>query len=177
MLKLFSAAFLLFSMQCLSTPTINPSDISLGGTGCPANSVDIKKTSLGEIKITFRGYQTTGQRKSCAISIPISVPHGFQVSLMQISVNGNINISKGVNGNFEVERFFAGQQGNIEKYQYMGPKKEKFSIESSNHGAWSRCGASGILRANTNIRLINSKSSDKLDVESFTISKLKWREC
>src|SRR3954468_8775829 len=69
----------------------------MGGTGCPAGSAsavlspDGKSLSILFDQYTVQAGGTTGQqfdRKACSVAIPVHVPQGYAVSILQIDYRG-----------------------------------------------------------------------------------------
>src|SRR6476646_9035296 len=88
-----------------------------GGSGCPEGSASVSVSPDGQElsvlfdKFTALGNQSSQNRKSCNLSIPIRVPQGFQISLYDVDYRGYVAPS--TVGNLRAEYFFAGQRGPV----------------------------------------------------------------
>jgi hypothetical protein len=112
---------LLASAALLATSTL-ADDISLGtpgygGTGCPEGTVSATLSpDKKSLSLLFDQYQvavggTSGKsfdRKSCNIAIPVHVPQGLSVSILQIDFRGFNHLPQQATSQFNVEYFFAG---------------------------------------------------------------------
>lgn len=190
---------LLFSTMMLSTPVF-AADISLGtpgygGTGCPAGSVSATLSpDAKSLSLLFDNYQVavggiTGKsfdRKSCNIAIPVHVPQGMSVSVLNIDFRGFNNLPQSASSQFNVEYFFAGTRGPSFQRTFNGPIGEdylinnKLTVESI---VWSGCGADVNLRTNSSMRVKTYSnreamaSIDTQDVNAGIIYHLQWRRC
>src|SRR5687767_2321492 len=88
--------------QALAFDMPNPSDIRLGtpaigGSGCPQGTASAVLSPDGKtLSVLFDQFQveagrTTGKqidRKTCDMGIPVHVPQGFAVSVLQVDYRG-----------------------------------------------------------------------------------------
>ena len=173
----------------LGTPIIR-------GSGCPAGTAQAVMTEDGStISIFFDQYVAqTGPEagkekdyKSCNVAIPIHVPQGLSVALLDLDYRGYFSIPAGGSGTLSREYFFAGQRGDrVPPAVFTGAG----DITQTDHllaGSlvWSRCGADVIARANTSVLAERPTWSteqalvviDTLDVSSSLKLHLQWRTC
>jgi hypothetical protein len=191
---------LFFAAMVLSAPVFAVTDISLGepgygGTGCPAGSVSATLSpDAKSLSLLFDKYQvavggTTGKsfdRKSCNIAIPVRVPQGLSVSVLQIDFRGFNQLPAAASSQFNVEYFFAGTRGPAYQKQFNGPLQDDYLINNQltvQAIVWSACGADVNLRTNSSMRVqtVANKeamaSIDTQDVKAGIIYQLQWRPC
>ena len=191
---------LLFSALLFGAPVFAANDISLGepgygGTGCPAGSVSATLSpDAKSLSLLFDKYQvavggTTGKsfdRKSCNIAIPVRVPQGLSVSVLQIDFRGFNQLPAAASSQFNVEYFFAGTRGPAYQKRFYGPLQEDYLINNQltvQAIVWSDCGADVNLRTNSSMRVqtVANKeamaSIDTQDVKAGIIYQLQWRPC
>ena len=175
-------------------------DISLGtpgygGTGCPVGTVSATLSpDRKSLSLLFDQYQvavggTTGKsfdRKSCNIAIPVHVPQGLSVSILQIDFRGFNHLPQQATSQFNVEYFFAGTRGPAFQKVFRGLLNEDYLINNEltvQALAWSGCGADVNLRTNSSMRVntVANKeamaSIDSEDVRGGIIYQLQWRTC
>ncbi len=190
---------LLFSAIMLSAPVF-AGDISLGepgygGTGCPAGTVSVTLSpDAKSLSLLFDQYQLavggeTGKsfdRKSCNIAIPVHVPQGLSVSILNIDFRGFNYLPQGATSQFNVEYFFAGTRGPSFQRQFRGPIAQDYLINNeliAEAIVWSGCGADVNLRTNSSMRLSTFRnqeamaSIDSEDVNAAIVYQLQWRKC
>ena len=191
---------LLFAAMMVSAPVFAANDISLGepgygGTGCPAGSVSATLSpDAKSLSLLFDKYQVavggpTGKsfdRKSCNIAIPVRVPQGLSVSVLQIDFRGFNQLPQFASSQFNVEYFFAGTRGPAFQKRFSGPLQEDYLINNEltvQAIVWSGCGADVNLRTNSSMRVqtVANKeamaSIDTQDVKAGIIYQLQWRPC
>ena len=134
-----------------------------GGTGCPAGSASVTVSpDQSALSILFDSYITesgsatgrTVDRKSCNISVPVSVPSGYSVAVFQVDYRGYNLVPRGGMAKFDAEYFWAGARGPRVSRTYTGPTNSNFSISDglvATTMVWSPCGADVILRATTSL--------------------------
>lgn len=166
-----------------------------GGTGCPAGSVSAAlspdNTSLS---LLFDSYvveagQSVGRsfdRKSCNIAIPVHVPNGYSVSVLEIDYRGYNSLPRGAQSQFNVEYFFAGRQGPRFTRTFNGSLDQDFLLNNTlvaSAVTWSACGEDVILRTNSSMRVQTRGGADALatvdsqDVNAALVYHLAWRRC
>lgn len=145
---------------------------AIAGSGCSANQYRYDLSENGRIlNIAFKNYNAKSVNKSCNIALPIHVPAGFQVSLLDISFTGFI---KG-KAEFRRSYFFAGERSQALKTDLQSQKGKKYQIhDTPNH--WSQCGHDVNLRINTRIRAKGAHSSISVDNNGFSF-RITYRVC
>jgi hypothetical protein len=111
---------LLFLASALTT-TAFADDIQLGepgyaGQGCPSGSASVTLSPDNKsLSILFDEYFVEAggrkklQRKNCTIAIPVHVPTGFSVSLIDVDYRGYVMVPRGGMARFTAEYFFASE--------------------------------------------------------------------
>lgn len=183
----------------LSAPTF-AADISLGipgygGTGCPDGTVSATLSpDAKSLSLLFDQYQvsvggTTGKsfdRKSCNIAIPVRVPSGMSVSILNIDYRGFNRLPSAATSQFNVEYFFAGTRGPSFQRVFRGAIEEDYLINNklvAEAIVWSGCGADVNLRTNSSMRVSTTanreamSSIDSQDVNASIVYHLQWRTC
>ncbi len=178
----------------------NLNDIQLGtpaygGTGCPAGSAsaalseDAKSLTLifDEFQVVAGGSSRQIERKNCSVAIPVHVPQGLSVSVVNVDYRGYVSLPQGAQARMTAEYFLAG---------YLGPRFDKsffgrtdtdytfsnrIGIEAS---VWSPCGADTILRVNASMLVRSNRYNDEalatVDSADFKAGikyQLQWRTC
>jgi len=191
---------LLFSALMLGAPVFAGGDISLGepgygGTGCPDGTVSVTLSpDQKSLSLLFDQYQMavggeTGKsfdRKSCNIAIPVHVPQGLSVSILNIDFRGFNHLPLSATSQFNVEYFFAGTRGPSFQRKFSGPLDEDYLVNNelaARAVVWSGCGADVNLRTNSSMRVktVSNKeamaSIDSEDVNAAIVYQLQWRSC
>jgi Domain of unknown function (DUF4360) len=199
-MTLFKNKMLLFTSLIVASALAHADDISLGvpgygGNGCPAGSVSVTLSPDAKaLSLLFDDYQvavggTTGKvldRKSCNVAIPVHVPQGLSVSILEVDYRGFNYLPPLATSQFNVEYFFAGSQGPSFRRTFTGPLESDYLIQNALQVAslvWSPCGADVNLRTNSSIRVStrNNREAmatvDSQDVSAAIIYKLQWRRC
>ena len=176
-------------------------DISLGlpaygGNGCPGGtasatlSPDSKQLSILFDQYIVEAGSATGRsidRKSCNLAIPVHVPQGYSISIMQVDYRGFAAIPVGGRGQFNVEYFFAGSRGPRQVKNFRGGTNDSYEMTdrlAAEALVWSSCGANVNLRVNTSM-LVQSNSRgnqalatvDSADVSAGLVYHIQWRRC
>ncbi len=191
---------IIFATMALANAWAHADDISLGtpgygGTGCPAGTVSVTLSPDAKaLSLLFDEYQvsvggTTGRsidRKSCNIAIPVHVPQGYSVSVLQVDYRGFNFLPQNATSQFNVEYFFAGGQGPSFRRNFMGPINTDYLIQNRlgvTALVWSACGADVNLRTNSSIRVNTTNNREALatvdseDVSAAIVYQLQWRRC
>lgn len=125
-------------------------------------------------------------RKSCNIAIPVHVPNGYSVAILEIDYRGYNMLPANSSSQFAVEYFFAGQQGPVFRKTFYGPKDSDYLLSNTLQAesiVWSACGEDVNLRTNTSIKIRTSNnkeaiaSVDSQDVKASIVYQLQWRQC
>jgi hypothetical protein len=183
----------------LSSALLLADDIYLGqpgyaGTGCKPGSVsatlspDSKELSIlfSEYEVEVDGKNRTG-RKTCNVAIPVHVPQGLSVSILQIDYRGYNSLPRGANAQLSAEYFFAGAQGPKVVRDFNGVLDDEYTVTDkllASAIVWSACGADVNLRANTAMRVKTGfqggqalSTVDSIDVAAGILYRLQWRKC
>lgn len=172
--KVLFPVVLTFSMTALA---YNPNTISLGepgygGNGCPSGSASATLSPDGKsLSILFDSFSAEAggdthrsiDRKSCNIAIPVHVPNGLSISVVQVDYRGFNGLPAGATSRFNVEYFFAGAEGPKYQKNFRGPLSDEYLIDNKLAlGAlvWSPCGADVNLRVNASMMAINTSRFD-----------------
>ncbi len=170
---------------------------STGGNGCPQGTVSASLSPDGqELSILFDQFLAeagpasgrTLDRKSCNISIPVTVPGGYSVSIVAVDYRGFVGLpSRRANARFTAEYFFANSRGPRLQRTFVGAQNTDYLIENDLLVAaqvWSPCGAQTNMRINASIMLQNTDYSqdaiatvDSADISSGILYQLQYRRC
>ena len=169
-------------------------EINYGGTGCPAGSLAINFDAESKaLKLGFENFSVSvGQskkelaeseeeeeeeekirsidRKSCGLAIPVSVPEGFQVSLLATEYQGNTQVEGG-EIKFSANHFFAGQKGPKISVEFPAGSNGQFKAPfepAQNELSVSACGQDVIVRANTSLL---AKADEEKNHASASLNK------
>ena len=197
----------LFGLGVLALGTLSaahafdPNDIQLGnprlaGSGCRAGTADaVLSDDAKTLSILFDDYVaeaggSTGRtitRKGCNVAVPVHVPQGFSVSLIDVDYRGFISLPRGAYARLSTSYFFAGQRGPSKNKMFRGGFEDEYVMSPRlivGALAWSRCGADVILRAKTSLMVKNRNRNveaigtvDSIDVQAGIIYKLQWKRC
>lgn len=190
----------LFTLVLVAT-SASADDIRLGqpgygGNGCPNGtasailSPDHKSLSILFDQYSAEAGRTTGRtvdRKSCNIAIPVHVPQGLSISLIQVDYRGFNSLPAQGSSRLEVDYFFAGQQGPHFQRTFNGPQNSQY-LASNNllvgANIWSPCGADTNLRVNSSIvAQTNSYNEqtlatiDSADIKAGIVYQIQWKTC
>lgn len=172
-----------------------------GGNGCPIGSASsVLNDDSTQLSILFDSFAAeagglTGRqldRKSCNLAIPVNVPQGYSISIIQTDFRGYTNIPRGGEARLSASYFFAGSRGptltTVFKPKPGRSQLDEEYIVSDNLVAealiWSRCGEDVILRVNSSMlaksNLRNDETLatvDSVDVKSGIIYHIQWKRC
>jgi hypothetical protein len=174
-------------------------DISLGepgygGSGCPEGtasttlSPDNKSLSILFDEYIVEAGEYAGKRiarKSCNIAVPVHVPQGFSIALINVDYRGFNSLPYGTSSKFSAEYFFAGQAGPKFTKTFRGELDDDFTLGNTlaaTSMVWSRCGADVNLRVNTSM-LVKSRGPeamsmvDSADINAGLVYHLQWKRC
>jgi hypothetical protein len=169
-------------------------DPSYGGSGCPAGSASASLSPDGTaLSILFDSFSVEAggpnanvSRKSCNISIPVKVPNGFSVSLIDADYRGFVDVPKGSSARLDTEYFFAGSQGPKFSSTFTGPFSNSYTKShqlAASSNIWSACGASVNLRVNSGMMVRAGRgaealaSVDSADFKSGVVYHVQYRPC
>lgn len=167
-----------------------------GGSGCPAGTASATVSPDGSaVSILFDQYiaeagGTTGKRidrKSCNLAIPIQVPSGYSVALLQVDYRGFNAVPVGGQNRFDVEYFWAGSRGPRLSRVFRGPDNSNFDLRDNliaSTMVWSPCGASVNLRVNSSMMAQANQRMDQTmgvldstDVSGSLLYHFQFRRC
>lgn len=192
---LLSVATLLMCATSYAQNTISLGEPGYGGTGCPAGSVSVTLSPDAQsLSLLFDQYYVEAggatkksfDRKSCNIAIPVHVPQGYSVSVLEIDYRGYNFLPTGATSQFNVEYFFAGSTGPKFQKTFKGPLDTEYFLNNTltaSAAVWSACGADVNLRTNTSIRVTTKQNKEALatldsqDVSAAVIYQLSWKKC
>ena len=165
-----------------------------GGNGCPSGSASVTLSPDAKaLSILFDQYSAEAgngrsiDRKSCNIAIPVHVPQGMSVSIIDVDYRGYVSAPVGGSANFRTEYFFAGSRGPTFEKSFVGPYDNEYTLKSTlglSSIIWSACGADVNLRVNTamvakaNRRMETTLATvDSADFKAGLIYHLQWKRC
>jgi len=191
---------IVFSLSTIGA--VHADDISLGmagygGTGCPAGSASVTLSpDFRTLSLIFDSYTAmagpsnnrTLDRKTCSVAIPVHVPQGLSVSIIDVDYRGYVGLPYyGNYATFASEYFFAGSTGPKFVKRWTGPTDTEYLFQNTlalAANVWSACGADVNMRVNTSILVRNYSnygdalaSVDSADFKAGIIYKLAWRRC
>jgi hypothetical protein len=199
-MKNFKHLLLALSIPLISL-TVKADDLRLGtpgygGTGCPAGSASVtvspdqKSLSfLFDSYVTEAGYTTGRQidRKSCNLSVPVHVPQGYSIAVINVDYRGFNALPSGGSSRFNAEYFWAGSRGPTMGRDFYGPLNQDYTLTNNllaTSLVWTPCGASVNLRVNSSLMVKTNSASqqalstvDSADLHAGLIYHLQWRRC
>jgi hypothetical protein len=169
---------------------------SYGGTGCPGGSASAALSpDQKSLSILFDSYVVeaggnTGRqtdRKTCNVAVPVHVPQGLSLSIIQVDYRGFNSLPYGAYSQFNVEYFFAGTRGPSYSRTFNGPLTSNYLLTNTLAASaivWSPCGADVILRSNSNMLVRTNGQNqqamatvDSIDIRAGLVYSLQWRRC
>tara|TARA_R110002072_G_scaffold534_7_gene4211 strand:- start:108082 stop:108732 length:651 start_codon:yes stop_codon:yes gene_type:complete len=199
--KMAKKLLLTMTVATALTANVNADDIRLGepgygGSGCPSGSASVTLSPDAKaLSIIFDEYMAeAGQfagkrldRKNCNLAIPVHVPQGFSISIIDVDYRGYNSIPRGGMSRFSAEYFFAGKRGPRVVKNFRGPVDDEYIVSNKigvHASVWSPCGKDVNLRVNTSmLTRTNRRGDDALstvDTADFTagiLYKLQWKRC
>jgi hypothetical protein len=164
----------------------------VGGTGCPQGTAQAV-LSGNRVSILFDAYVAetdhgrSFDRKTCDFAVPVRVPAGITVGLIQVDYRGFANVPRGGFAEFSAEYFFAGHVGPRQRRSFYENTSRDFLLRHRLGAVvWSQCGADVILRANTSAMARKSSAwapnqtflqVDSADVAAGIEYQLVWGHC
>ena len=166
-----------------------------GGNGCPQGTASVTLSpDSTQMSILFDSYSVaTGgngprvDRKSCNLSIPVTVPGGYSVAIIQVDYRGFNSLPRQARSQLSAEYFFAGSRGARTQKNFNGPLNDSFETTDrllAQALVWSPCGAQTIMRVNTSMTQFGSpwgedalSTVDSADISSGVIYHLQFRRC
>jgi hypothetical protein len=166
-----------------------------GGNGCPANSASVTlsddKKSLTLIFDQFiveaGGMNKTIERKSCNIAIPVKIPQGFSVSVVNVDYRGYVALPSQATARLSAEYFLAGSVGPRFDKVFSGKTDTDYTFKNDigiQAQVWSPCGADTILRVNAAMLVRTNRYNDEAlatvdsaDFKAGILYQLQWKRC
>ena len=175
-------------------------DISLGvpgygGNGCPANtasvtlSEDAKSLSIifDQFIVEAGGMNKALERKTCNIAIPVHVPQGLSISVVDVDYRGYVSLPVQASARLTAEYFLAGSLGPRFDKTFIGRTDTDYTFNNVIGIAaqvWSPCGADTILRVNAAMLVRTNRYNDEAmatvdsaDFKAGMLYKLQWKRC
>lgn len=177
--------------------------LKYNGSGCERGSIE-KEVSRNKRSFTlsFSEYDAaigpdsskSDSRKSCHITLALSVPDGWMYSIESFTYRGFMDLNKGIEAEQKTSYSFEGQDGtgkfSSKKYgEYSGNYVHTDNVDSDD-AIWSECGSSSELMINSSIKLKKSrkdfeenaegsvfKDSDWNDGQYKQVWRIKWKRC
>lgn len=193
---LFLAIFLpMFPSYSTEGPDIRLGTPEYGGNGCPAGTASAVISPDGkDISFLFDQYVAEAgrgkriDRKSCNMAVPVNVPAGYSISVMQIDYQGYNKLPQGATSTFKIEHFFAGTAGPMYQKLFNGPVDGQYELKNiwpQTTEQWSPCGQQNlILRANTSLTVQTNGAQetsisivDRANPPAGCKLALKWKRC
>ncbi len=188
------------SLMSLNVFAFDLNDIQLGfpgygGSGCPAGSASVTLSPDKKIlSVIFDEFMVEAgsngkrlDRKSCNIAVPVHVPQGYSVSLVDVDFRGYVAVPRGGQARLSSEYFFAGQQGPRFTKTFRGGSDIDYLFTNNlmlTGNIWSRCGVDVNLRINSSMlvrsngRLDDALATvDSADVRAGIVYQMQWRRC
>jgi len=196
--KLLTAAatFATLALSAYAADTISLGQPGYGGTGCPGGSASVTlspdKQSLSIIFDSFivEAGGMTGKRldrKNCNVAIPVHVPQGMSVSVLNVDYRGFNDLPSGAMSRFNVEYFFAGTRGPLFTKTFYGPLTQDYDLSNRldiQALVWSPCGADVNLRVNASMMGQTNRYNegtlstvDSADFNAAMVYHLQWKSC
>jgi hypothetical protein len=186
--------------SAIATSVVHADDISIGmpaygGNGCPAGtasavlSPDAKALSLifDQFIVEAGGSSRSLDRKSCNIAIPVHVPQGFSVSVVNVDYRGYVNLPSQASARLTAEYFLAGSVGPRFDKMFIGRTDTDYQFTNQldiNAQVWSPCGADTILRVNAAMLVKTNRYNDQAtatvdsaDFKTGILYQLQWKRC
>ncbi|MEI6789695.1 MAG: DUF4360 domain-containing protein [Myxococcaceae bacterium] len=184
------------AIAVLSLPSF-ADDVRLGypaynGTGCPTGSASVALSPDNKsLSILFNSFLVETNRsrmvdrKNCDIAVPVHVPQGLSVSVINIDYRGFNSLPAGTMSQFNAEYFFAGTRGPAYSRTFTGPQTGNYILRNNliaTAVSWSPCGQDVNLRANTSLFVRSNGQNamstvDSADLRAGLIYSLQWRRC
>ena len=187
-------------VSAVQTAHADLNDISLGtpgygGNGCPANSAsvtlspDAKSLSIifDQFIVEAGGMFRSTERKTCNIAIPVHVPQGMSVSVIDVDYRGYVALPAGAQARLTAEYFLAGYLGPRFDKQFIGKTDTDYQFSNAigvQAQVWSPCGADTILRVNAAMLVRTNRYNDEAlatvdsaDFKAGMLYKLQWKRC
>jgi hypothetical protein len=167
-----------------------------GGTGCPAGTASaVLSPDQDEISILFDqfvveaggGTRRSVDRKACELAVPIFIPQGYSVAVIQTDFRGFNLVARGGMNRLNTEYFWANQRGPSYSNVYSGPQNSDFFATNgvtASGVVWTPCGMSTNLRVRATIMTQTNRvgdqsmmSVDSADISAGLVYHVQWKKC
>lgn len=196
-LLLAAATMLMISEAAMAQKGIKLGAPNYGGTGCPAGTASVTVSPAEDaISILFDAFAASAggdtkkrvDRKSCNLSIPVTIPQGYSVAVVQTDYRGfNYVPGAGAYTRLNTEYFWAGIRGPMFSKLFVGPQNKDFTTTNgilAESLVWTPCGASINMRVNSSIMAQSNNRMeqtdimvDSADITAGLIYHIQWRRC
>lgn len=154
-----SLIFFLTLLPLTSSAQISFGIPAVGGSGCSEENTTVSLESNGQVRIQFSDFMAAVtrrnglrlDRKFCAISIPVSVPEGYRLSITPPSILGSYKLGKSSLALVHSEIFFPGFAGPVFHKIWKTPTSGNFVLNqnpSADDELLTECGTSVVVRVN-----------------------------
>lgn len=197
-LTLLKSALLALSIsafQSAHADAIQLGTPAYGGNGCPAGtasvtlSQDAQSLSLifDQFVVEAGGANRSLERKSCNVAIPVHIPQGFSVSVVNVDYRGYVSLPAQASARMTAEYFLAGSVGPKFDKTFLGRTDTDYQFHNKldvNAVVWSACGADTILRVNAAMLVRTNRYNDQAiatvdsaDFKTGILYQLQWKRC
>jgi hypothetical protein len=177
-------------VSAATTPVIADAP-AIAGSGCSAGSSQLEfqpkqdsfKLTLAELEVgTAQGQKSN---VTCNFAIPVTVPAGYQVSILPLHFAGNL-VGSGLKIELRREYFFAGTTGTPQVSPFALPANSQFElsdpINNDDSLQWSLCGQDTNIRLNLRLLIKGGEGQAKIKLSSTDTAqpdlfKLNYRAC
>lgn len=199
-LNVLKKAALLLLLGSTQIALANLNDIQLGtpaygGNGCPGGSASVTLSEDAKsMSIIFDQFIVEAgkanrslERKSCNIAIPVHVPQGFSVSIIDVDYRGYVSLPSGASARLTAEYFLAGSVGPRYDKMFLGKTDTDYNFSNEvgvQAVVWSPCGADTIIRVNAAMLVKTNRFNDEAtatvdtaDFKAGLLYKFQWKRC
>jgi len=166
-----------------------------GGNGCPAGTASVTlspdKKSLSLIFDQFiveaGGSFRNLERKSCSVAIPVHIPQGFSVSVINADYRGYVSLPAQASARMTAEYFLAGSVGPKFDKMFLGRTDTDYQFSNKidvTAVVWSECGVDTNLRVNAAMLVKTNRLNDQAmatvdsaDFKTGILYQLQWKRC
>lgn len=166
-----------------------------GGNGCPGGSASVTLSQDAKsLSIIFDQFIVEAgranrnlERKSCNVAIPVHIPQGFSVSIVDVDYRGYVSLPAGAQARLTAEYFLAGSVGPRYDKLFIGKTDTDYNFSNvvgAQAVVWSACGADTILRVNAAMLVKTNRFGDEAtatvdtaDFKAGLLYKFQWKRC
>lgn len=199
-LNVFKKVALLLTLSTMQLAFADLNDIQLGtpaygGNGCPGGTASVTLSQDAKsLSIIFDQFiveagkaNRTMERKSCNVAIPVHIPQGFSVSIIDVDYRGYVSLPAGAQARLTAEYFLAGSAGPRYDKLFIGQTDTDYNFSNvigAQAVVWSACGADTILRVNAAMLVRTNRYGDEAtatvdtaDFKAGMLYKFQWKRC